>query len=198
MTEKYATLTLQGDPDGDGVEETGTFQFGGNLQITPSLRTGFLAGGTQSQLNSVIANLIDAGESQNQQFFVDAGAGAHAIEIQFRGWEGAQDSAGNPLKWGDSGDPGQLTATDATAASPISQICVFMQYLLTGTIDSRNPATLEWGEWAADGLYEPLNVVPEGPELTRAAEDGSWFEGTLTLISAADLQDAYDATKRKG
>lgn len=197
MTAKYATLTIVGDPDGDGTEETGVFEMGGNLQVTPSLRTGFIAGGQQSQVNSIIANLIDPGDSQNQQFFIDAGAGAHAVEVQFRGWEGAQDAAGNSLQWGDTGDDTQLTATDATGANPISQICVLMQYLLTGNIDSRNPATFEWGEWSTDGLYEPLDVVLEGPEMVRAAEDGSWFDGTLTVIAAADLQQAYDATQRK-
>ncbi|WP_049986823.1 hypothetical protein [Halobellus rufus] len=140
-----------------------------------------------------MANLIDPGDSQNQQFFLDAGAGAMALEIQFRGWEGSKDSNGAPLEWGDTGDPDQLTATDATGADPVSQICCLVEYLRTGTVDSRNPATFEWGEWATDGLYEPIDVVLEGPEMTRAAEDGSWFDGTLTLIDAADVRAAYDA-----
>jgi hypothetical protein len=198
MTTKYATLTVEGDPDGDGTTETGVFRFGGNLEITPSIRTGFITGGRQSQVNSIIANLIDPGQSQNQQFFIDAGAGAHAVEIQFRGFEGAEDAAGQPLEWGNTGDAGQPTATDATGADAITQICCLMQYLLTGNVVSRNPAPFEWGEWATDGLYEPLEVVLEGPEMTKAAEDGSWFDGTLTVIAAADLADAYDAVQRKG
>ena len=195
MTKKYAELRVSGDPDGDGVEETGVFKMGGNLQIEPFIRTGFVVGGSQSQVNSVVANLIDPGESQNQQFFLDAGAGAFGVTVEFRGWEGARDAAGNPLQWGDTGDPNQLTATDGTASDPVSQICVFLQYLLTGTADSREPATFEWGEWATDGLYEPIDVVLEGPEMTRAAEDGSWFDGTLTLIAAADVRKAYDAVE---
>ena len=83
MTTKYATLTVTGDPDGDGSDETGTFRFGGDLSVTPRLRTGFIAGGGQSQVNSIIANLLDPGDSQNQQFFLDAGAGALSLEIQF-------------------------------------------------------------------------------------------------------------------
>lgn len=193
MTERYATLTLTGDPDGDGTDETGTFVLAGDLEVTPSIRTGYIAGGQQSQINSIVANLVDDGETQNNQFFVDAGAGAHSVQIQFIGWSGARKADGTPLQWGDSGTPDQLTATDATGSDPISQICVLMQYLLTGTIDSRNPATLEWGEWAEDGLYDPLDVVLEGPELTKAAEDGSSFTGTLTLIAAADIRQAYDA-----
>jgi len=193
MTTRYAELQLTGDPDGDGTDETGRFVFGGDLEVTPSVRTGYVAGGQQSQVNSIVANLVDDGESQNQQFFVDAGAGAHTVQIQFRGWDGARKADGTPLQWGDTGDPDQLTATDATASSAVSQICVLMQYILTGTVDSRNPATLEWGEWATDGLYDPLDVVLEGPELTKAAEDGSSFTGTLTLIAAADVEQAYDA-----
>ena len=193
MTKTYAELQVTGDPDGDGTEETGRFVFGGDLEITPQIRTGYIAGGQQSQVNSIIANLVDDGDTQNKQFFVDAGAGAHTVTVNFRGWEGARDAGGDPLQWGNTGAPDQLTATDATGAAPVSQICVLMQYLLTGTVDSRNPATFEWGEWAEDGLYQPLDVVLEGPEMTKAAEDGSSFTGTLTLISAADLQRAYDA-----
>lgn len=189
-----AKLEIDADVDGDGADESGVFEMVGNLSITPGLRTGYLVGGRGSTILSIIANQANLGESKRRQFFVEAGGGAHSIEINFRGWKGAVDENGNAVQWGNTGSGG--TVADATGEDPISQIDVLMQYLLVGEIDSRNPATLKYGEYSNQGRYSPLDVVVEGPQFTRAAEDGSWFDGSMVLISAADLNELWDAAEQ--
>lgn len=189
-----AILRIKADVDGDGTKETGEFHMMGNLVATPSIRTGFLVGGRGSSLLSIISNLVGAGDSLRRQFFIEAGGGAHAIEIEFSSWEGAQDEAGNPVQWGNTGLGG--TVGDATGEDPISQIDVLMWYQMVADVDSREPAVLEYGEFSQQGRYDPLDVVIEGPNFTRAAEDGEWFDGRMTLISAADLNEYWDAAEQ--
>lgn len=191
MTLQQATLTIQADADGDGSAETGVFEMAGNLEVTPSIRTGYIIGGRGSTFNAVISNLVADGESKRQGFFLDLGGGARAIEINFRGWKGAIDENGNNLQWGNDSSQTKTQAS-ATGQDPLTQIDVLMRYLTVGEIDSRNPATLEYGEYSSSGLYSSLGVVIEGPTMTRAAEDGSWFDGSMTCIEAADVRNVWD------
>lgn len=199
MTKQYAELTISADVDGDGVQEEGVFQMVGNLQVVPGLRTGYLIGGRGSTVNSIISSTVGAGQSNKQGFYLDLGGGARTVEVNFRGWEGAEfeDESGTvvPVQWGTDPNPSKTKAS-ATGQDSITQIDVLMKYLTVAEIDSRQPATLEYGEYASNGLYQPLDVVVEGPQFTRAAEDGSWFDGSMTLVSAADLNDAIDALER--
>lgn len=197
MTLQRAELDVSADVDGDGVEEDATFVFAGNVEVTPSLRTGYLIGGRGSTVNSIISQFAGSGDSKRRNFFLEAGGGAHTIEISFRGWEGATDNDGNPAQWGDTGDQSTVTKSDATGADPITQVDVLMKYLTVAEIDSRNPATLRYGEYSLTGLYEPLSVVVESPNFSRAAEDGSWFDGSMTCVAAADIRDLYDAAERR-
>lgn len=73
--------------------------------------------------------------------------------------------------------------------------CLFY-WLNRSQIDSRNPATLEYGHHHPDGIYNPVTVVLEEPTMSQAAEDGSWCDGSMTLISAADVTEAIDGEAR--
>lgn len=195
MTLDKAILKVSADVDGDGAEEDGEFHMVGNLEIQPGLRTGFIVDGQGGSVNSVIASLLGDGQSKRQAFYLDLGGGAHVVEIQFRGWEGATVDGSN-LQWGNDASQSKTQAS-ATGQDPLTQIDVLMRYLTIAEIDSRNPATLEYGEYSADGLYDPLDVVVEGPTMTDAAQDGpSYYDGTMTCISTADLTDMYDAKQR--
>lgn len=198
MLADRAILTLPaGDIGGPDGVVTGEFQLAGNLEITPSFRTGYIIGGSGSAINTVIQQFVGEGEARNGQgFFLDLGSGAHVIECAFRGWRGAQDANGNPLQWGNTGDPSTKTYEDTTGEIPLSQINCLEQYLRSIKIDSASPATLEYGEYSPSGMYEPLDVVLEGPTFTSAAEDGAWFDGTLTMIEAAAIEDVYAAEER--
>lgn len=195
-TLQKAVLTVDADVDGDGAAETGEFHMAGNLEVTPGLRTGYLVGGRGSTVNSILSSTLGDGSNVRQGFYLDLGGGAHTVDIQFRGWEGATDQSGTPVQWGNEGVDDTPTKADATGADPITQIDVLMRYLTRAEIDSRSPATLEYGEYSSGGLYSAMNVVVEGPNFTRSAQDGSWFDGSLTCIRAADLNDALDAIKQ--
>ena len=199
MTLQYARLTVDGSPGGQSA--TGIFEFAGNLEIVPGLRTGFLIGGRGSTFNAVVAETLRDQDSNRQGVYLDLGGGTRSVAINFLGWKGAQvdldgDGSTEPLQWGDTGNDSQVTVTDATGADPITQMDVLMEYLVTAEIDSRSPATLEYGEHHDGGLYDPLNVVIEGPQLTRAAEDGSWFTGQMTFLEAVDADQILDGQQR--
>lgn len=187
-----AILTVEADVDGDGTAETGEFHMRGNLSITPSIRTGYLLGGRGSTVNSVTSSLAGAGQSKRQGFYLDLGGGARVVEVEFDQWEGSND------QWGDTGSSGSVTSTDATGADPMTQLDVLMQYFAVAEIDSRNPAVLEYGEHHDNGLYDPLDVVIEGPQGTRSAEDGSWFSGRMTFVTVESLDDVIDGTGLTG
>lgn len=192
-----------GAPD-DPVQ--GTFVLAGNLNITPSFRTGYVVGGRGSSINNVIQQVSGSDGEKGKGFFIDLGDGAHVIEVEFRGWVGAEvpsgyDSDGKPtgyepVQWGNTGDPSTKTYADATGEHPLSQLNVLEQYLRHITIDSRDTATVQYGEFSGDGMYESLDVVLEGPQFTRASDQNASFDGTMTMIEAAKIEDIYSAADR--
>lgn len=198
-----AVLTIEADADGDGTAETGVFEMGGNLTVRPQIRTGFLIEDRGSTINSVIASWVDDygaadGEtSKRRGFYVDLGGGQFTWDIEFRGWEGSVDDEGNSLQWGDDPAPSR-TQTSATGEPPMTQISVLMRYINNAEIDSRGPATLEVAEFSTNGLYDPLDVILEGPQTTARASEPDGFDGRMTCIHAADLNDAYDAQYNTG
>lgn len=183
-----AILIVEGDPDGDGNLETGEFHMKGNAEITPGQRTGYIVGGAGGNINAFFGSLLGGGQSRQKGIFLGAGGGTRMWQVSFRQWEGSD------LQWGDTGNGG--TATDATGEDPITQIDVMLEYLSTADIDSRAPATLEYGEHWSGGRFDPVDVVIEQPQMTNAAEDGSWFDGDITFLNAADLREALDALQR--
>ncbi len=199
---KRAKLTLEADVDQDGSAETGVFEMvaGDGLSVTPGMRTGFIGSddGTASTFNAIYANLSEdyggafASPSKRRGFFLDLGGGQHSISIEFNGWEGATDSSGDPIQWGNDPQPSR-TQSSATGQHPLTQIDVLLRYLTAGQFDSRDPATFEYGEYSTDGLYEPIDVVIEGPQATMSSANPNTFSGSMTLIAAASLEDYYDA-----
>jgi len=193
MTLQRAVFRVSADVDNDGTAEDGEFHLYGNLELTPGLRTGYLLGGqTGATANAVTGDLTDRENVNRRPYYLDLGGGARTVEARFRGWEGAEDDDDNPVQWGNTGDPTTLTKADATGADPLTQIDVLMRYLTEGEIDSRDPATLEYGEYSSGGLYSPLDVAVEGPQFTRAGDEGDWFDGTMTFVTIGDLLEPLD------
>lgn len=193
MTLQRAELTLSADVDNDGNQEDGTFVFEDDVSVQPQVRTGFVIGGRGSEVNSIIQDNVGDGTSSRAGVYLDLGGGQHIVEIEFSNWKGS------PVQWGNTGDDTTLTQADATGADPITQIGVLMRYLTVGTFDSVQPATLEYGEFSDSGLYNPLDVVIEGPQVRRSADDGAWLDGTLTCIEAVNVDEqALDAAGLRG
>ena len=173
---------------------TGEFHMMGNTELSLSQRTGYLVGGRGSTVNAVVSNTTGDGNNNREGFFIDLGGGAFTAEVEWRNWQSATDYDGNPLQWGDTGDPSTVTKTDATGANALQQMECLFYWLNQSEIDSRgNRATLEYGEHHSDGLYDPLQVVPEQPTMSRAADDGSWCDGSITFIRAGDITEKIDA-----
>ncbi|WP_135806216.1 hypothetical protein [Halorussus marinus] len=198
-----AKLTLPPcDPANSGNDVTGTFVFEGNLTIEMGTRTGFIFDGAGSSINSILSSWYEdatgeelSGNGKRQGLYLDLGGGIHFAEISFQGVEGW---TGSDSQWGDTGDPSQVTPTDATAANAITQLQVLDRYLQVCTIDSASTATLEVGEYSTNGLYDPLQVVVESPRFTFDAEEqSSVFDGSLTFLEAASLTEAIDGRNQR-
>ncbi len=175
---------------------TGVFEMY-STTVAPSLRTGYVVGGRGSTVNAVLGQLAGDGEdSKRKGVYLDAGGGALTWNIQFRQWEGASDDQNNALQWGDDPDPGVHTKTSATGADALSKLECLVFWLEQSTIDSDNPATLEYGQHYPDGVYSAKDIVFEEPQIRDVAEDGTWISGDFTLVSAADLSQIQDAALR--
>jgi len=179
-------FTVDADVNGDGAAETGTFVMRGNIEVTPTIRTGFLIDNKGSTINSVISDSAGDGESIREGIYLDLGGGVRAVEVQFTQWEGASH------QWGNTGDDSEVTVADSTGEGPLTQLDMLMQYLAVAEVDSRNPATLEYLEHHSNGLYDPMDVVMESPQGTKSAQDGSWFTGKITFLSVQSIERAID------
>jgi len=179
---KGAKLTMEADVDDDGSDETGVFDLSTGIQISPGVRTGELIGGTGSTIGALVNDITNSGGNGRAGFNLDAGGGAATYTIEFVGFEGNVD------QWGDGTSNAQA---DASGEDVWRQLSVFQRYLDVGTYDSRNAATLEWGEFSSGGVYSPIAVTPEEPQLTfDAYEQSSTFDGSITFVSTRALNQA--------
>jgi hypothetical protein len=176
-----AQLELKADVDGDDAKETGVFWLSGNVEISPKLRTGDLIGPTGSQVGAIVDTVTgtDAGRAG---WRLDAGGGAFVVEVQFQNWEGSDG------RWGDgSGDD----KADAEGEGVWRQLSVLSRYLNRGTFDSRGGAVLEWGEYSQSGVYAPIQVALEEPQVTFVAEEQtSAFDGSFSLVATRSITQA--------
>lgn len=170
-----AILTIESEINGSSV--TGEFHLKGDVEITGGIRTGYLIGGKGSQA-------IGALTGEASEFHFGFG-GPQFWEVSWKSWEGST------LQWGDSGSGG--TDTDATGEDPLTQMDVLLEYMANSNLDSGQPATWAYGEYSSGGRYSPQLVVPESPKITRAADDGSWMDGNMTLLSTKPGDEIVDA-----
>lgn len=189
MTLQGAELTLSADVDGDGSAETGTFDLSAGIEITPGIRTGDLVGGIGSQAAAIVDFVPNVGDSGRAGFNLDIGGGAATYEVAFSGYEGNNDP------WGDGSNDNQA---DASGEGVFRQMSVLHRYLNRGTFDSRDAATLAWGDYSSSGAYSTISVTPEEPRMTFAAEEQtSVFDGTITLISTRAIEDAAQTASQQ-
>ena len=188
-----AILRLNGRVD--GAQRTAEFHFAGDLEITPERIPKYLLDGRAAIVNNYFKEQTGEQNTGSSVFIGDQSI--QTVQIEFKGWEGSVDSAGNDLQWGDDPTSGG-TKTSATSEGPLEQMAVLNYYLNNTVIDSGNPAELEYGEWSQSGRYRPMNVIIEGPQLSRASNDVQRFSGSIRFLKATDLNLAGDSAKRPG
>lgn len=196
-----AKLTLPpADIDGDGNTEQGVFEFIGDLTITLTQTRNYVieTAGTSSQVSAIVGEFfdgsgsVDLGDTKRKTFAVDAGGGAHTVEIDCRAWEGSDG------QWGATGDDSQVTAVDATGAPADRQLFVLDRALSVATVDSRTPATLSVGEYSQDGVYGPLDVLIEQPSgVYNTGRSVSDIDVSLVCVETINLGNAVDALTRE-
>lgn len=196
MTWVNPQITIQNAAIGDQTVD-GTFVFPSDIVVEFEVRTEefFQSEGTLSAMASVVLDLIDdetdaeLGEGIRQELSFDAGAGIHAITLDFSGYTGSTH------RWGATGDGG--SQIDATGEDLHAQMAVFDRFLNAARIDSTNPAILEVGEYSESGRYAPLRVVPENPQVRfDSTEESSVYEGSVTWVETVDIQRVIDGRKQ--
>lgn len=191
MPDPLQTVRLTIDSElGTGVFEAWA------TSVAPGLRTGYVVGGRGSTVNAVLGQAAGQEDSKRKGVYLDAGGGSATFTISFRKWEGATDNQEQPLQWGSTSDTDVHSETSATGADAYSQLDCFFHWLEQSTIDSESPAQLEYCQHYPGGVYDPVDVVFEEPKVRQVAEDGSWINADLTLVSAADLSEIHDAALR--
>ncbi|PHQ44659.1 hypothetical protein DJ68_17310 [Halorubrum sp. C3] len=213
VADRIASIEIEGDPDGTG-RRTARFEMftGGEegLQISPEQRTQIRATPGQSLLalvDGTIGDFVDA--PINKDLFINLGGSQFAVTIDFNSWEGATGPNGNPLQWGDKGDPDTFTKSDATGEHPTRQMACLFWWLRNTRVSSVSgelfpgagivgdgPATLRYGQYREGGVYEPLQVVFENPGADFPGQSMSTWDGSITCIEAIDAGDPIDAVAR--
>lgn len=202
MPYDYPTLQIEADVDDDGSNEKGIFKLVGDVQVAEQVQIDYVASNKGQKINAILRGTDQLTEEdlptadRRQGIWIDVGAGSHIYEIQFTGWEGAVDGNDNPVQWGNTGNPDNLTKADATGSDVMNQIQIFNRYLLRGTTDSVNPATFHVGQYRPGGLYEPLEVAIQGPKHVRNSQSPQTFDGTFTVVALESVEDFKDALSR--
>lgn len=207
MTLQTPVLELNVDIDDEGGElsehlETGVFMMAGNVEVNERVEVRYPLGPELTKLNSIITSESGTKGAGRRGYYLDLGDGRHVFEINFLGWEGAIDSDGNAVPWGDTSEPSP-SIYNATQADPTTQINVFQNYLRLGQFgsDTRH-AHFRWGEYSdgtyardgEDGLYEDyLPVAPISASFNRTSEQPVAYDGSITLIEMASWETLVDA-----
>jgi len=179
MTVKGAKLTLTADVDGDGNDETGTFDFtqGTGADVEIFSRTGKLLSQGGGTVISAYNALFESGDSERESLFVDLGGGSFGCRVNLNSFTGSSQTWGNGTS---------NAAADATGEEPFRQMSVLFRYLVIGEYDSRGNAQLEVGDWSSSGEYSQWDAVAfEEPSVSFSFEDSPQiFQGSLTMFNA--------------
>jgi hypothetical protein len=202
MTLKHPVLELTCDVDQDGSMETGVFEFVGDVELTHRVDVNHMFGKNLGNVNAITTGIAEdvTGEAaigaNRVSYYLDLGAGSHAFEINFLGWEGA----GSDQTFGDPDEP--IGKANATGSNIEHQEACLQEYLRIGEYDSTNEhAKLRYGEYSdgtyaedgADGVYDDyLHVTIQDDRLTRSAGSPRTFDGSILIEETNSVGDALD------
>ena len=195
------TLTI---PDvqygGDIGTKTVTFEFPPSepVEISESIRTGYLVDGRGSRALALLDEFRDAGEGGRKGVHVDLGGGVHTWELSADTPVTSPRSDGQLHQWGYTQDDSVLDGASATGADANTQMSVLMNAFVHASPDSLTPATWSVGEYHADGVLAPREVVIEQPTVVQESDRPQTADINLTLIETADLQQSFDKQRKLG
>lgn len=203
MTLKHPVLELTTDVDEDGDAETGVFEMKGDVELMHRTNVAHMFGKNLGNVNAITTGIAEdvTGEaaigSNRVSYYLDLGAGTHAFELNFLGWEGAPGK----YTWGDPGE-NQGSKANATGQHVEHQESCLMEYLRMGEYDSTNEhARLRYGEYSdgtyasdgLDGIYDDyLHVTIQDASLNRSAESPYTFDGSIMIEETNSVSDALD------
>lgn len=232
MTLYRAVLELDADVDeGTSGRDTGVFEMAGNAVVNFGGNVNYLlASGQGSTLNAITSQATNsAGELLNKNpdnvakrrgIYFDLGGGINQFDVQFTGWEGADDANVNHMQWGvPAGKPSLQTNAgnqyggydadaryDQTGADPLPQLQLLQEFLRAGEYDSRAPharlyigeySTGEFSEDGFSGLYGDWHhVVVRDWNFTKSSETPVTYDGVLNMALTRGWRDLIDAVGR--
>jgi hypothetical protein len=173
----------------NGVDTEGVFELKSGLSLSPRVKSGELIG-PQGQIVRGTLQLINATEGRGDVRF--RLGGIPVADVDFDSFEGSDGQFGDG-----SSDP----ARDASGEETWRQISVLYKYLVEGGYDSLGAGKLEWGEFndVNNGEFEPFSVSPQEPTQTfDVTEELSSFSGSITLVSTAQIENAYISQQQDG
>lgn len=154
------------------------FVFRASVELTVGVRTGYILDGSGSTWTAIASTIL--GENSpfgdfgfRQGIFLDLGGGEHIIQMEAQGFEGSDLAFGG-----------------VAGADPLTQAGVLENAVVETQIDSFSPATIEFGEYSANGRFKPLSVVIEDPRITRDSRSAATFDVNMTFLEAASFDDA--------
>jgi hypothetical protein len=161
MAVDYDTVTIE-MPSGD------TFEIKGNIRVSTPSRTNWTAnvGGSE--------RIVNTSGSVKAQVYLGFGTGEHRWRIRFVEWEGSTN------QW----------AGASSSAPAIKKMQILNHSLTHETVDSRNPIKITWGEYSADGMFQPFYAVPAEPAPEFNPDEPSVFSGEIEFLEAVQLDQA--------
>ena len=210
--DKVIRLRIEGDPDDTGAREavfewsTGDDQ--APFSVTQIKRTETRSfGGTPLTL---IGDLLGVDSpTENADIALDFGSSTFALELGGVITADQRLPDGTKCRWGDgAGGSDNLTTTDAQGSHPAHKASV-LSYWLRGTRNSSigdplsdgnagGPVTLETLQYRPDGVFSPLKVIPESPNISYSSGSPSVADIDMTVAEVASLDQAIDAVANDG
>jgi hypothetical protein len=196
----------------DAFGTEGVFRLLKDFERTSEPQRRFVVGDRAQLIRSMLERLSNAAENLDfgeveggkRGFYIDSGSGAW--EFQLNATLSETPVGDGFLQMGDTGDPDELTKTDATGADPRTQADVFERFAVEARTDSESPARLHISNWhdgtytgGDPGLFEsslPV-VIPEGPRVTATSEESSSVDISVTCVVAMSAENPLDGQKRR-
>lgn len=206
--DRVVRIILEGDPTNSGTATEAIFEFSGGddqtpLSITHEKRTETrsFSGNLLTLYSDITGDQIGSG-AENKDIALDFGSSTFAFMLSGVVTADQRLPDGTQCQWGDTGDDTQLSKTDATGAHPAYKASVLSFWLrntrqssVSGVLgeEGGGPAIVETLQYRPNGIYDPLEVVFESPNITYSSGSSTVADLEITAVEVADLGNPVDA-----